>query len=245
MPDGSKQVYFCSEGPCPLVILCSQKGYSPSGSHECAEVICRPELTYRYKCFLLSSSTTQKSQWKCKTIKIPKLEQEDEYLLILSPYWSRHPQCPSMTAETAQCQINCVTSYSPKQRCWPWAQALLQAHCGVCCGHTSVCTKYQNLWAETQHTAMLWLLWEHRENIAVLIMTSFQPASVTASQLCHLLEDSRCLSARKRKCIHRAVFIVSLEAAGLAQSTQSQSFILKDSSLSSFQGTGMINFFLR
>lgn len=66
---------------------------------------------------------------------------------------------------------------------------------------------------------------------------------VTASPLCHLLEDSRFLSACRGKHTHRAIFIVSLEAAVFAQSIQSQSFALKDSSLSFFQGTGMINFF--
>lgn len=110
MPDVIKQVYFYSEGPCPLVSLCSQKWHSRSGSHECTEV-----LRCRYKCFVLSSSVTQKKPRKLKTTKIPKLEQEAEYMLILSPHWSRHLKiCSSMTAETAQYQINCDNSVQPK-----------------------------------------------------------------------------------------------------------------------------------
>lgn len=117
---------------------------------------------------------------KCKNIKIPKLEQEAEYLLILGPHWSRHPQ--NMLINNSwifPVQINCDNLVQPKAEVLTTSWRLSCMHVwGVLWAHTSVCIKYQHLWAERQHTAMLWLLWENRGNITVLIMTFFQPASV-------------------------------------------------------------------
>ena len=54
-----------------------------------------------------------------------------------------------------------------------------------------------------------------------------------------------CITVRKGSYVQRVVLFVILEDAVLAQTTHSQSCTPEDSPLSSFRGTGMMNFFLK
>lgn len=71
LADSGKQTYFRSGGPCPLLFCAHKQWHSPVRLPECAQVICRPELLCRYKCFLKISLVTQKAK-NVQQVKIPK-----------------------------------------------------------------------------------------------------------------------------------------------------------------------------